>query len=129
MNLCCIYIQFLVSACVSDLFFYSVLYHETSKLVDSSQTGPQWRISLRLSFVLESYNLATLLKQTISYQLFYINLERAHQRMFYLAICTPNSFCLLYSRIFATPIFAQILSCLYPPKRRRVFKEPTYHLL
>ena len=68
-------------------FFYSVLYHKTFKLVDSSQTGLQWRISLGLSFVLQSYNLTSLLKQIISYQLFYINLKCARQRiMFYLYV-------------------------------------------
>ena len=72
MNLCCLCIQFVVTTLASDWFFYSVSYHETSKLVESSQTGLQWRISLGLSFVLEPYNLATLLKQTISYQLFSI---------------------------------------------------------
>ena len=32
-----------------------------------------------------------------------------------LSICTPNSFCLLDSQSLASPISAQILSCLYPP--------------
>ena len=63
MNLRCFYIQFLVSAPVSDWFFYSIIYHETSKLVDSRQTGFQWRISLGLIYL---DNLA----KTISYQLF-----------------------------------------------------------
>ena len=128
MNLCCIYIQFLVSARVSDLLFYSVLYHETSKLVDSSQTGPQWRISLRLSFVLESTLLGNLAK-TDNFLPAFLHKFGTCSSEDVLFICTSNSFCLLYSRIFASPIFAQILSCLYPPTRRRVFKEPTYHLL
>ena len=72
MNLCCHYIQFVVS----DWCFYSIIYHETFKLVGSSQTGIQYRISLGVPFVLESCNLTTLLKQTISYQPFYINLKR-----------------------------------------------------
>ena len=88
-----------MSACVSDWFFYSILYHETSKLVDNSQTGIQWRISSGLSFVLESYNLATLLKQTISYQLFYINLKLAHQRIMFYQYVPPAAF------VYWTPKF------------------------
>ena len=91
-NLCCFYIQFVVNALVSDWFFYSILYHETSKLVGSSQTGFQWRISLGLSFVLESYNLTTLLKQTISYLLFYINLKRTCQMIMIYLDVTPIAF-------------------------------------
>ena len=70
-------------------------------------------IQLGLSFVLELHNLINFLKQTISYQLFYINLKCVRQRiMFYLyvplidlVVRFPNS-CI---------IFAQIISCLYPP--------------
>ena len=97
---CCLYIHFVVSARVSDWFFYSILYHKTSKLVDSSQTGLQRRISLGLSFVLKSNNLTTLLKQTISSQPICINLKRVRR-------------CLLDSQIHESSIFGQIFSCFY----------------
>ena len=84
--------QFIVSARISDWFFYSILYQEISKLADSSQTGLQWRILLGLSFVLELYNLRTLLKQTISHQLFYINLKRARQRITLYLYVPPIAF-------------------------------------
>ena len=92
MVLCYLFIQFLMSALVSDWFCYSIVYHETSKLVESSQTGLQWRISIGLSFVLESHNLTTLLKQKISYKVFYLNLKRAHQRIMFYVYVPPTAF-------------------------------------
>ena len=62
MNLCCLHIQFLVSTRVSDWFLDPILCHDTFKLVDCRQTGLQLRISLVLSFLLESYNLTNFLK-------------------------------------------------------------------
>ena len=73
------------------IFLFSTL-HWTSKLVDSSQTRLQWRISLGLSFVLESYNFTTLLKQTISYQRFLHKFEMRSSKDNALSICTPSIF-------------------------------------
>ena len=98
------------------IFLFSTL-HWTSKLVDSSQTRLQWRISLGLSFVLESYNFTTLLKQTISYQRFLHKFEMRSSKDNALSICTPSIFFfLLDSQIPASPIFE--LSCLYPLLRK-----------
>ena len=108
-----LYTIFSERSCKWLIFLFNTLPW-TSKLVDNSQTELQWRISLGLSFVLDSYILTTLLKQTISYQPFYINLKQVPNDNV-LSIPTPNSFYLLDSQILSSPIFAQILSCLYPP--------------
>ena len=63
----------------------------TSRLEHSSQTGLQWRISLGF-FVLNSYNLTIFLKQTISYQLFYINWKRTNQRIMFNLYVPPIAF-------------------------------------
>ena len=94
------------------------LFNTLSWNIQTSEQYPNWtsmKISLGLSFVLESHNLTTLLKQKILYQLFYINLKCVCSQDNVLSMCTLNSFCLLNSQILASPIFAQILSCLYPP--------------
>ena len=106
-----LYTIFSERSCKWLIFLFNTLPW-TSKLVDSSQTELQWRISLGLSFVLESYILTTLLKQTISYQPFYINLKQVPNDNV-LSIPTPNSFYLLDSQILSSPIFAQILSCCF----------------
>ena len=49
--------------------------------------------------MLESYNLTTLLKQTISYQLFYINLKSALERIMFYLYVPPIAF------VYKTPKF------------------------
>ena len=90
--LCSLYIQFVVSARVSDWFFCSILYLETSKLVDSIQTGLRWKISLGLSFALEPYKLTTLLKHNLL-PAFLHKFETCSSKYNVLSIYTPSSYC------------------------------------
>ena len=87
-------------------FFYSVLYHKTFKLVDSSQTGLQWRISLGLSFVLQSYNLTSLLKHNFI-PTFLHKFEMCSSKDNVLSICNPKSFCLLDFQIISCHHYKQ----------------------
>ena len=123
MNLCYLYVQFVVCARWSDWFFYSILHHGTSKLMDSSQTGLQWKISLGLIFVLDSYDLIILLKQTISYRFFCMYLKRVRQKIMfclhvppiafirfpnsYITNFCPDTFMFVFSNKWMTLIFIQ----------------------
>ena len=70
---------FAVSVRANYLCFISIFFPKTLKQTDSNQTALLWKLSLRFFFVLNSYNLTALLRQTISAQPFYIDLKRANK--------------------------------------------------